>query len=44
LPQLAQTLAERNTSAAVSIDVRNMPETPEVYEHAITQLPASFSP
>ena len=30
LPQLAQTLVERNTSAAVSIDVRNMPETPEV--------------
>ncbi|KAB7899039.1 RNase adapter RapZ [Rouxiella sp. S1S-2] len=44
LPQLAQELAQRNTSAAVSIDVRNMPETPEVYEHAMTQLPDSFSP
>ncbi len=31
LPQLANTLAERNISAAVSIDVRNMPESPEVF-------------
>ena len=28
LPQLAETLAERNISAAVSVDVRNLPETP----------------
>ena len=32
LPQLANTLAERNISAAVSIDVRNMPESPEVLD------------
>ncbi|MBX9383440.1 RNase adapter RapZ, partial [Serratia marcescens] len=38
LPQLANTLAERNISAAVSIDVRNMPESPEVFEYAMTQL------
>ncbi|VTR55437.1 glmZ(sRNA)-inactivating NTPase [Serratia fonticola] len=44
LPQLAQTLAERNSSAAVSIDVRNMPESPEVFEYAMTQLPESFTP
>ncbi len=44
LPQLANTLAERNISAAVSIDVRNMPESPEVFEYAMTQLPDSFSP
>lgn len=42
LPQLASTLADRNISAAVSIDVRNMPESPEVFEHAMTQLPDSF--
>ncbi len=41
LPQLANTLAERNISAAVSIDVRNMPESPEVFEQAMTQLPDS---
>ncbi len=28
LPDLARTLADRQTSAAVSIDVRNMPESP----------------
>lgn len=44
LPELAKTLAERNSSAAVSIDVRNMPESPEVFEYAMTQLPDSFSP
>lgn len=44
LPQLAQTLAERNTSVAVSIDMRNMPKTPEVYQRVMAQLPASFSP
>jgi UPF0042 nucleotide-binding protein len=30
LPDLARTLAERQTSAAVSIDVRNMPESPNL--------------
>ncbi len=28
LPDLARSLADRNISAAVSIDVRNMPESP----------------
>ncbi|MBN8086366.1 RNase adaptor protein RapZ, partial [Vibrio vulnificus] len=32
LPDLARTLATRETSAAVSIDVRNMPESPEVLD------------
>ncbi|ASN87477.1 RNase adapter RapZ [Pectobacterium versatile] len=44
LPELANTLAARNISAAVSIDVRNMPESPEIFEHAMEQLPPSFSP
>lgn len=43
LPHLAYTLAERGTSAAVSIDVRNMPESPEVLETAVENLPAQFS-
>lgn len=30
LPDLARSLADRNISAAVSIDVRNMPESPEI--------------
>ena len=44
LPELAATTATRDTSAAVSIDVRNMPESPEVFEEALTRLPDSFSP
>ena len=32
LPNLARALADRGTSAAGSIDVRNMPESPEVLE------------
>ena len=34
LPELARTLADRDISAAVSIDVRNMPESPEIFEPA----------
>jgi UPF0042 nucleotide-binding protein len=44
LPQLANTLAKCNSYAAVSIDVRNIPESPEIFECAMTQLPTSFSP
>lgn len=44
LPELARTLATRDTSAAVSIDVRNMPESPEVLETAMDHLPESFTP
>ena len=44
LPDLAKTLAERKISAAVSIDVRNMPENPEIFEQAMSNLPDSFSP
>ena len=35
LPDLARTLADREISAAVSIDVRNMPESPEIFEQAM---------
>ncbi|SNC59059.1 RNase adapter RapZ [Sodalis endosymbiont of Henestaris halophilus] len=44
LPQLANTLATSNISAAVSIDVRNMPASPEVFEQAIDKLPQDFFP
>ena len=44
LPDLARTLAERQTSAAVSIDVRNMPESPDIFEQAMSNLPEAFSP
>ena len=39
LPDLARSLADRNISAAVSIDVRNMPESPEIFEQAMQNLP-----
>ena len=44
LPDLARTLADRQISAAVSIDVRNMPESPEIFEQAMNSLPECFSP
>lgn len=44
LPDLARTLADRQISAAVSIDVRNMPESPEIFEQAMNNLPEGFSP
>ena len=44
LPELANSLADRNISAAVSIDVRNMPDNPEIFEEAIDKLPSTFSP
>jgi UPF0042 nucleotide-binding protein len=43
LPQLASTLAEQHGSAAVSIDVRNIPESPQMLESAIAQLTDNFS-
>ena len=43
LPDLARSLADRNISAAVSIDVRNMPESPEIFEQAMQNLPECFS-
>lgn len=43
LPQLASTLADRHISAAVSIDVRNMPESQEIFEQAIDNLPQAFA-
>ncbi len=42
LPDLARTLADREISAAVSIDVRNMPESPEIFEQAMSNLPDAF--
>lgn len=42
LPELARSLADRNISAAVSIDVRNMPESPEIFEQAMKICPQSF--
>ncbi|MGP1924770.1 MAG: RNase adapter RapZ [Arsenophonus sp. NEOnobi-MAG3] len=44
VPKLANILAERQTSAAVSIDVRNMPYKPIIFEKALKNLPASFLP
>lgn len=44
LPQLVSTLSVSKISAAVSIDVRNMPELPEIFEQAMAKLPETFSP
>lgn len=44
LPQLVSMLAANNISVAVSIDVRNMPESPEIFEQIIDNLPQVFSP
>ncbi|MGL9769625.1 MAG: RNase adapter RapZ [Sodalis sp. (in: enterobacteria)] len=44
LPQLANTLAANNISAAVNIDVRNMPKSPEIFENAMDSLPQAFVP
>ncbi|EGY28879.1 putative P-loop-containing kinase [Candidatus Regiella insecticola 5.15] len=43
LPQLVDTLIESNSSAAISIDIRNMPESPETFAQAIKKLPVKFS-
>ncbi len=44
LPELASTLAKRNISAAVSIDIRNMPESPELFDEIFDRLNLEFSP
>lgn len=44
LPELALSLEKRNISAAVSIDVRNMPESSEIFETAFARLSEKFSP
>ncbi|MXP56424.1 RNase adapter RapZ [Pantoea sp. Mhis] len=44
LPELANTLMKRSISAAVSIDVRNMPESPEIFDKVINNLSNSYSP
>lgn len=44
LPELVNTLAKRQTSAAVSIDVRNMPGDPVIFEKALKNLPTNFLP
>ncbi|MGE9528064.1 RNase adapter RapZ, partial [Escherichia coli] len=36
--------ADRQISAAVSLDVRTMPEAPEMFEQAMNNLPEGFSP
>lgn len=43
LPDLARTLADREISAAVSIDVRNMPESPEIFEVSHFLVTSMFS-
>lgn len=43
LPQLANTLAARGISAAVSIDVRNLPDKPEMLDHLLAEIPNNFS-
>lgn len=44
LPSLAENLVQRQMSAAVSIDIRNLPETPEILEAALLGLPEGFLP
>ncbi|XOD70180.1 MAG: RNase adapter RapZ [Sodalis sp. (in: enterobacteria)] len=44
LPKLASTLGVRNISIAMSIDVRNMPESRIIFERAIDNFLQGFSP
>ncbi|MGL4601443.1 MAG: RNase adapter RapZ [Plesiomonas sp.] len=44
LPELAKTLLNRQTSAAVSIDVRNLPGSPAELDKALSDLPEGFIP
>ncbi|MGL4269952.1 MAG: RNase adapter RapZ, partial [Plesiomonas sp.] len=39
LPELARSLMDRQTSAAVSIDVRNLPNSPAELDKALNDLP-----
>ncbi|MFB6421762.1 MAG: RNase adapter RapZ [Candidatus Malihini olakiniferum] len=43
LPELANILAQRGISASVSIGVRNMPESIEIFEHTIHQFLPNFT-
>lgn len=43
LPNLASSLMPRNTPAAISIDVRNMPGSSEIFEKVLTKLNKKFS-
>lgn len=43
LPHLASILMTGNTPPAISIDVRNMPESPEIFEKALAELNTHFS-
>ncbi|SES90914.1 RNase adapter RapZ [Thorsellia anophelis] len=44
LPSLADELSKQVSSAAISIDVRNMPQDPEVFESVMKQLPEKCIP
>ena len=44
LPELARSLMDRQTSAAVSIDVRNLPNSPAELDKALNDLPEGFVP
>ncbi|UDG81646.1 RNase adapter protein RapZ [Candidatus Profftia lariciata] len=43
LPNLAYSLANRNTLAAVSIDIRNIPKSPQVLEIVMGNIPNNFT-
>ncbi|AFP85260.1 RNase adapter RapZ [secondary endosymbiont of Ctenarytaina eucalypti] len=43
LRKLVSTLAASKIPAAVSIDIRNMPDSPEIFEQAMNNLPQIFS-
>ncbi|MDO4697865.1 MAG: RNase adapter RapZ [Pasteurellaceae bacterium] len=42
IPQLAEFLAKSDRSAVVSLDIRNLPESPEILEQVLKQLPESI--
>lgn len=44
LPELVKTLIGNNTPVAISIDIRNLPESQERLEAILKQLPLSFTP
>ncbi|MXP67812.1 RNase adapter RapZ [Pantoea sp. Aalb] len=44
LPELTNILSKHTVSVAVSIDVRNMPDSPELLECILNNLPNFFSP
>ena len=44
LPELARSLMDLQTSAAVSIDVRNLPNSPAELDKALNDLPEGFVP